>query len=88
MHYTNMLKVFKLEWKAYEAVNNEDDWKISKINDRNGDRKVIYWAPIFLDTLENTHGACSPLRYVLREDSIIPLEVSDPLTVHDSDAGV
>ena len=27
MHYTNVLKVFKLEWEAYEAVKSEDDPK-------------------------------------------------------------
>ena len=88
MHYTNVLKVFKLEWEAYEAVKNEDDPKIPKINDRDGDRKVIRWAPIFLDALENTHGARGPLRYVLREDPIVPPEASDPLPVHDPAAGV
>jgi hypothetical protein len=75
MHYTNVLKVFKLEWEAYE--------KIPKINDRDGDRKVVRWAPIFLDALEYTHGARGPLRYVLREDPIVPPEANDPLPVHD-----
>jgi hypothetical protein len=88
MHYTNVLKVFKLEWEAYEAVKSEDDPKIPKINDRDGDRKVIRWAPIFLDALENTHGARGPLRYVLREDPIVPPEASDPLPVHDPLAGI
>ena len=58
--------MFKLEWEGYEAVKSEDDPKIPKINDRDGDRKVIRWAPIFLDALESTHGARGPLRYVLR----------------------
>jgi hypothetical protein len=79
MHYTNVLKEFKLEWEAFEAVKKEDDPKVPKINDRDGDRKVIRWVPIFLNMLENTHGARGPLQYVLREDPTVPTEANDPL---------
>ena len=79
MHYTNVLKVFNLEWEAYEAVKSEGDPKIPKINDRDGDRKVIRWAPIFLNMLENTHGARGPLLYVLRDEPVVPPEANDPL---------
>jgi hypothetical protein len=88
MHYQNVLQNFKLEWEAYEAVKKEDDPKIPKVNDRDGDRKVIRWAPIFLDALEVTHGARGPLRYVLRDDPTVPPEVDDPLAQHDPVAGI
>ena len=67
MHYTHVLKEFKIEWLAFEAVKKEDDPKVPKINDRNGDRKVICWAPIFLNMLGCTHGARGPFLCVLRE---------------------
>ena len=79
MHYNNVLKNFKLEWEAFQAVKKEDDPKVPKINDRDGDRKVIRWVPTFLNMLENTHGARGPLQYVLREDPNVPPEASDPL---------
>ena len=79
MHYTNVLKDFKLEWEAFQAVKKEDFPKVPRINDRDGDRKVIRWVPIFLNMLENTHGARGPLLYVLREDQDVPLEADDPL---------
>jgi len=70
MHYNNVVKEFKLEWEAFQAVKKEDDPKVPKINDRDGDRKVICWVPIFLNMLENTHGARGPLQYVLREEVV------------------
>ena len=84
MHYTNVLKEFKLEWEAYEAVKDEGDPKIPKVNDRDGDRKVIRWAPIFLDALEVTHGARGSLRYVLREEHTVPYDEADTIAQHDA----
>ena len=81
MHYINVLKQFKLEWEAFEAVKKEDDPKVPQIKDRDADRKVIRWVPIFLNSLENTHGARGPLLYVLRDDSVVPPEAEDPLEV-------
>ena len=61
MHYTNVLRELKLEWETFDAMKKEDDPKVPKINDRNGDRKVIRWLPIFLNKIENTHGGRGPL---------------------------
>ena len=67
MHYTNILINFKVEYEAYEVMKKEDDPTIPKINDRDNDRKIIRWAPIFLDCMEHHYGAKGPLRYVLRD---------------------
>ena len=79
MHYSNVLSHFKIEWEAYEALQKEDDPSIPKINDRDNDRKIIRWAPIFLDCMDSTFGAKGPLRYVLRDDAAVPPEAEDPL---------
>ena len=47
--------------------------------DRDGDRRIIRWAPIFLDSLDAIIGAKGPLYYVLRGEPIVPLELKDPL---------
>ena len=52
---------------------SEDDPKVLKIFDRDGDRRIIRWAPIFLDNLDAIIGAKVPLRYVLRDEHIVPL---------------
>ena len=82
MHYTNILTNFKVEYEAYEVMKKEDDPTIPKINDRDNDRKIIRWAPIFLDCMEHHYGAKGPLRYVLRDEVPFQPEFLDPLTDH------
>ena len=40
MHYGNVLSTFKIEWEAYEAIMSEDDPKVPKIVDRDGDGEL------------------------------------------------
>ena len=82
MHYNNVLLTFKIEWEAYTELRDTDAPKVPKINDRDAERKVIKWVPIFLDCMSRTFGAKGPLRYVLREHSEIPAEDVDPLDVN------
>jgi len=82
MHYTNVLSNFKIEFEAYEALKKEDAPDIPKISDKGGDRKIIRWAPIFLDCIEHHFGAKGPLRYVLRDNSAVKTEQEDPLVAH------
>ena len=82
MHYNNVLSIFKVEWEAYSELRDADTPKVPKINDRDTERKVIKWVPIFLDCMSRTYGAKGPLRYVLRENSEIPSELEDPLEVN------
>ena len=58
---------------------SEDDPKLPKILDCDGDRRIIRRVPIFLDNLDAIIGAKVPLRYVLRDEPIVPLEGNDPL---------
>ena len=57
----------------------EDKPKVPKIFDRDGDRRVIRWAPIFLDNLDAIIGDKGPLRYVLRDEPIVHLKGNEPL---------
>ena len=79
MHYGNFLSAFKIEWEAYEAIMSEDDPKVPKIFDCDGDRRIIRLAPIFLDGLDAIIGAKGPICYVLRDEPIVPLEGNKPL---------
>ena len=51
MHYTNVLSDFKVEWEDYEKLREADEPAIPKINDREAERKVIKWVPIFMDVM-------------------------------------
>ena len=79
MHYGNVFSEFKVEWDAYKYLRTQDYPKVPKVNDKDQDRKIICWSPIFLDCLSSTCGSRGPLRYVLRDNNKVPGEVEDPL---------
>ena len=79
MHYANVLADFKVDHEAYKALKDDDAPKAPSINDKDNDRKVIKWAPIFKDCLSRTFGHNGPLIYVLRENAAVEDEGLDPL---------
>ena len=79
MAYSSVLATFKIEYEAYLSIKDEDDAKVPNINDKDNDRKIIHWAPIFKDCLSSSFGSRRPLIYVLREDPEVSNEVIDTL---------
>ena len=79
MHYTNILQNFQLEYDDFESLKDQDDPDVPSISDKDVDRKVIKWAPIFKDCMSRTFGSRGPLAYVLRDDPAVPTELEDPL---------
>ena len=64
---------------------SEDEPKVPTIVDHDGDRRIIRCAQIFLDNLDSIIGDKGPLRYVLRDEHIVPLEGSSlQQTPHDT----
>ena len=88
MHYGNILAEFKIEWDAYVDLKDQTAPTPPAINDRDKDRTVIKWAPIFEDCLSRTYGSRGPLSYVLREDAAVESEVDDPLGVDDTTGAI
>ena len=78
MDYSSILATFKIENEAYISVKGEDDPNAPKINDRDNDRGITRWDPIFKDFLVSSYGLRGPLNSVLREDPIISEEIMDP----------
>ncbi len=79
MHYGNVLHNFKVEYEAYTALKDEEAPKAPNVNDKDNDRKVIKWAPIFKDWITCTFGHKGPLIYVLRDEATVPDQDLDPL---------
>ena len=79
MHYTNVLQMFKIEWETYQDLRDQKEPEVPTINDKDSDRKVIKWVPIFLDCLTRTYGIRGPLVYILRNNPEVPDEQDDPL---------
>ena len=87
MSYNDVLKPFKVEWDTYQDLRDQDEPDVPLISDKDNDRKVIKWAPIFLDCLTRSYGIHGPLAYVLREEPVIPTEIEDPMD-HDAYYGL
>ena len=79
MHYNNVLSDFKDDWKAYVQLRKQDTPTVPLISDKDKDKTVIKWAPLFEDVMSRTFGARGPLMYVIREVVAVPAEVDDPL---------
>ena len=82
MHYANVLSNFKIEWESYEELSKQDEPEVPSIVDKDSDRKIIKWVPIFKDCLSRTYGSKGPLSYILRDDPVVPDETDDPLGIN------
>ncbi len=79
MHYGNILSTFKTDYEAYALLRKQDAPEVPTLNDKDKEKKVIKWAPLFEDALSRTFGSKGPLIYVLRETAAVPSEADDPL---------
>lgn len=79
MHYNNVLKGFKEDYDAYALLRKQDSPEAPVVNDKDKEKRVIKWIPLFEDCLSRTFGSKGPLIYVLREDAAVPSVVDDPL---------
>ena len=82
MHWINVLTNFQLERQFYESLKEQDGSRVPFIGDKDSDRKVIKWFPIFLDCLSCTFGSHGPLSYVLCDHARVRSEAVDPLQHH------
>jgi len=79
MHYDKVLSGFKAEYKSYKDPKREDTPNAPSIQDKDGYKRVIKWAPIFKDALSRTYGSRGPLIYILWSKQDVPSEDEDPL---------
>ena len=82
MHYGNVLTGFKMDFDAYILLRKQEDPEVPLVNDKDKDKKIIKWMPLFEDALSRTFGSKGPLIYVLRDTVAVPSEVDDPLDVN------
>jgi hypothetical protein len=79
MHYNNVLSGFKSDYEAYVLLKKQDEPEVPLIQDKDKEKKVIKWSPLFEDALSRTFGSKGPLIYILRESIDVPNEDDDPL---------
>jgi hypothetical protein len=79
MHYDNILSGFKTDYEAYCLLKKQDEPTAPVVNDKDKEKKIIKWMPLFEDALSRIFGPKGPLIYILREDVAVPAEADDPL---------
>jgi len=79
MHYLNVLSGFKVDYEAYALLKKNDKPDTPMVHDKDKDKKIIKWVPLFEDALSRTFGSKGPLSYVIRETVDVPPEADDPL---------
>ena len=79
LHYWDVLAGFKIKRLAYEDIKkNTDEPKTPLVNEKDGQRKVINWLPIFVDFISQIYGTLGPLSHALRAESEVAPELPDP----------
>ena len=79
MHYNNVLADFKVDYDAYQTLKKQDSPETPLVNDKDRDKKIIKWVPLFEDAMSRSFGAKGPLRYIIRENAAVMSEADDPL---------
>ena len=76
--YTSVLETFKIEHEDCLSAKDDDDSKALNVINKDNNRKIVLWSPIFKDCLSNYCRSRGPLICVLRNDSTVPDEIMDP----------
>ena len=79
MHYNNVLKGFKDDYEAYALLIKQDSPEAPVVNEKDKEKRVIKWVPLFENCLSRTFGSKGSLIYVLREDADVPSVADDLL---------
>ena len=82
MHYRDILTGFKIDHEAYALLKKQDKPDAPIVSDKDKEKRIIKWIPLFEDALSRTFGPRGPLIYLLRKISAVPAEVNDPLVTN------
>ena len=77
--YASVLETFKIDHEAYLSVKDDNESRVTKVNDEENDRKVVRWLPIFKYFLSNSYGSRGPLLCVLCENPTVVDAIVGPL---------
>ena len=83
MHYVNMLGEFNTYYDAYVLRKKETSPEVSLVSDKDKEKKIIKWVPLFEDSLSRTFRSKGPLVYIVRETSEVPDVEDDTLTTNE-----
>ena len=79
MHYVDVLSNFKADHDAYVLLKKQTSPETPLVNDKDKEKRIIRWVPLFEDALSRTFGSKGPLVYVIRDNAEVPDVDDDPL---------
>ena len=82
MHYINVLGDFKTDYDAYVLLKKQTNPVASLVSDKDKDKKIIKWVPLFDDALSSTLERKGPLVYFVQENAEAPNVGDEPLTAN------
>ena len=56
--------------------------EIPFVSDKDKEKKITKWVPLFEDTMSRTFRGKGPLFYIVRENADVPDVADDPLTAN------
>ena len=65
MHYYNVIGGFKTKYDSYVLLKKQTSPKVPFVSDKDKEKKIIKWVPLFEDTLSRTFGSNGPLVYIV-----------------------
>ena len=68
------------DFDAYVLINKQTSPEVPLVSDKDKDKKIIKWVPLFEEALSHIFGSKYPLVYVVRDHSDVPDVSYDPLT--------
>ena len=89
MHFVNVIGGFKTEYNSYVLLKKQTSPKVPLVSDKDKEKKIIKWVPLFEDALSRTFGSNGPLVYIVWDNSKVPNVRDDPLTAnaHHGESG-
>ena len=65
MHYVNVIGGFKTEYNAYILLKKKTSPEVPLFSDKDKEKKIIRWVPLFENALLRTFGRKGSLVYIV-----------------------
>lgn len=79
MHYVKVVANFKVDWDLYKELKSQDTPDILLVNNKDKEKCIIKWIPLFKDVMSRTFRSKGPIKYAICDTVAVPLDADDPL---------
>ena len=83
MHNVSVIGEFKTDYDAYVLLKKQTYPEVTLVSDKDKQKKIIKWVPLFDDALPRPFGSKGTLVYIAQENSDFPDAISDPLMANE-----